>query len=117
DYSILRALDRVSGTDLRARRLIAVHADDGHRLCRLRPIDVVELDHRLAAVRVTLRTRLHTRVAADATVRIDEELQPFGYRHATSSFPVLRPSTTAAVPARRRSRAVRVRARHAPRTP
>src|SRR5690606_27229198 len=64
DYSILRALARVSGTDLRARRLIAVHADDGHRLCRLRPIDVVELDHRLAAVRVTLRTRLHTRVAA-----------------------------------------------------
>src|SRR5690606_31730517 len=77
-HPVARALDRVGGTDLRARRRVAVHTHHGHRLWRMRAIDVVQLDHRMAPVRVTLGTCLHTRVAPDAAVRIDEELERLG---------------------------------------
>src|SRR5581483_2855953 len=67
--------------DLGARRLLAVHADDGHRLDAVAPADELKMDHRLAAVRVAFGARLHARLAPDAAVRIDEEMQVVGFRH------------------------------------
>ena len=45
-------------------------------------VDVLEVDHRVAAVRVALGAGLHARLAADAAVRIDEEVQVVRLGHA-----------------------------------
>ena len=63
-----------------------MHADDGHRLRRLRAIDVLEVDHRFAAVRVALGARLHAGLAADAAVRVDEEVQLIRLRHGLDRY-------------------------------
>ena len=67
--AVAGALDRVGRADLGAGRLLAVHADDRHGLHALRAVDVFEVNHRLAAMRVALGARLHARLAADAAVR------------------------------------------------
>src|SRR5678816_2544280 len=73
-HAVGGALDGVRRTDLGARRLLAVHADDGDRLHAFRAVDVFEVDHRLAAMRVALRARLHAGLAPDA---------PVSYTHLT----------------------------------
>jgi hypothetical protein len=80
-----------------------MHAHDGDCLYALRAADVLEMNHRLAAVRIAFRARLHAGLAADTAVGIDEEQQII--RSCTHS---LRPrlsglssSSTAAAPARR----------------
>ena len=45
-------------------------------------IDVLQVDHRLAAMRVALGARLHAGLAADAAARIDEEVQVVRFGHA-----------------------------------
>src|SRR5690606_14090337 len=73
--AVAGALDRIRRADLGARRLLAVHAHDGHGLHRVRAIDVLEVDHRFAAVRVAFGARLHARLAADAAARSDDEFE------------------------------------------
>src|SRR5512141_685913 len=60
-----------------------MHADHRNRLHRDRPVDVLQMDHRMAAMGVALAARRHARLAADAAIRIDEELQVRrdGHRH------------------------------------
>src|SRR5207253_2510156 len=72
--AVAGALDRVGGTDLGARRRIAVHADDRHGLYGNRAVDILEMDHRRAAMRVALAAGRHARLAADAAIGVDEEL-------------------------------------------
>src|SRR5262249_41127186 len=100
-----RALDRVGRTDLGAGRCVAVHADDRRRLRRARAIEIVELDHRLAAVRVALRAGLHAGLAADAAARVDEELHDRGLRHRGTYCCGSSSPTHAGGPAARRRRA------------
>jgi hypothetical protein len=80
-HPVAGAFDRVSRTYLRARRLLAVHADDRHGLHTFGTVDVLEVNHRLTAVRVALAACLHTGLAADAAARIDEEVQVAGLWH------------------------------------
>ena len=49
-----------------------------------RPIDELEVNHRFAAMRVALGAGLHAGLAADAAVRIDEEVEMSGLRHPGS---------------------------------
>ena len=55
----------------------------------VRAVDVFEVDHRLAPVRVALAARLHAGLAADAAARVDEELESSA-RTASSSRLLLR---------------------------
>src|SRR5690606_21039122 len=80
-HAVLGALDGIGRTDLGARWRIAVHAHDGCRLCGVRTVHVVELDHRLALVRIALRARLDARLTADTSAGIDEELEGRGHGH------------------------------------
>src|SRR5262249_45621228 len=75
------ALDGVGRTDLGTGGDVAVHAHHGHRLRRQAAVDVVELDHGLALVRIALAAGLHARLAADAPARVDVELEGCGGRH------------------------------------
>src|SRR5690606_12023342 len=79
--AVLGAFDRVGRTHLGARRRVAVHTHDGHGLRAAFAVDEVELDHRLALVRVALGAGLDARLAADAPGGIDEEFEIGGYRH------------------------------------
>src|SRR6185369_2984812 len=79
--AIAGALDRIGRADLRAGRLLAVHAHHRHGLDRRGAIDVLEVDHRVTAVGVALGAGLDARLAADATAGIDEELEVLGDRH------------------------------------
>ena len=88
DDAVAGALDRVGRADLGAGRLLAVHADDRAPSARVRAIDVLEMDHRLAAVRVALGARLHARLAADAAARVDEELEVLWDRHLLLRLPL-----------------------------
>jgi hypothetical protein len=45
------------------------------------PIQVIELDHRLALVRVALGASLDTRLATDTAAGVDEELEALGNWH------------------------------------
>ena len=62
-----------------------MHADDRHRLHALRPVDVFQMDHRVPLVRVALAARLHARLAADAAVGVDEELEMLVRLHCCAS--------------------------------
>ncbi len=62
-----------AGTDLRADRIFAVHADLRRGLHAVAPLDRLEMDQRSAAVRVAFLARLHARLAADAARVVDEE--------------------------------------------
>ena len=53
-------------------------------------VDVLEVDHRLPRVRVALGAGLHARLAADAAVRVDEELQVVRVGHGDPSRLLLR---------------------------
>src|SRR5438094_734101 len=81
DDAVAGAFDRVGGTHFGTRRLLAVHADDGHGLHAVRAIDEFEVDHRFTAMRVALGTRLDARLTCNAAIRIDEEMQVLGLRH------------------------------------
>lgn len=72
DDAVLGNFDRIRGTDERAGRLVAMHANSRHRGGRFGAIDVVDKDHRVAFVRRALAARSHTRAAANAALRIDE---------------------------------------------
>jgi hypothetical protein len=52
-----------------------VHADDWHGLHAGGALDVFQVDHRDTAVRIAFAARLHASLAADAAIRIDEELK------------------------------------------
>src|SRR6185436_56605 len=82
--AVAGSLDGVGRAHLSARRLLAVHTYDGHRLHALRPIDVLEVNHRLAPVRVALGARLHARLTADAAIRVDEEVEGVRLGHGGS---------------------------------
>src|SRR5947209_4070846 len=73
-----------------------MHADHRHCLDGLGPIDELQVDHRVALVGITLTTRLHTRLAADAAALVEEEFHGFGNRHGTPSFPYCCGSSCAA---------------------
>src|SRR4029079_5707394 len=74
-HTVTGALDRIGRADFGAGRLLAMHAHDRDRLHALRALHVFEMDHRNAAMRVALGARLYTRLAADAAIRVDEELE------------------------------------------
>src|SRR5262249_40569885 len=76
--SIDRALNCIRRADLSAGWLLAMHANDRHRLHTLRALYIFEMNHRLAAVRVAFAACLHARLAADAAVGVDEELEMLG---------------------------------------
>ena len=62
DDAVLPLLDRIGRTHQRARRFVAVHADHRRRGDRVRPVDVVHVDHRDAAMACrTRRRRRHRR--------------------------------------------------------
>src|SRR5439155_8382163 len=77
-------LDGVGRTDLGAGGRFAVHADDRHGLHRMRPVGGLEVDHRLALVRVALAARLDARLAADAPALVEIHGQVFSNRHGYS---------------------------------
>src|SRR4029453_16074633 len=68
--AVTRPLDGVGGAHLGARGLLAVHADDRHRLDAGRAVDELEVNHGLAAMRVAFGAGLYARLASDAAVRI-----------------------------------------------
>ena len=74
DDAVFLFLDGVGGADAGARGIGAVHAHGGRRLHGGRALEVVEVDHRVAAMAGALAARLLARPAADAPVRVDEEL-------------------------------------------
>src|SRR6185503_17242328 len=80
-YAVAGSLDRVRRAHLGAGRLLAVHADDRNGLDTVRPVDELEMDHRIAPMGVALGARLHARLAADAAVGIDEEVEVLRFRH------------------------------------
>src|SRR5262249_4326925 len=57
--SVFILLNRVRGTHFRARGVFAVHTNNRTRLRRYCAIDKFEVDHGLAAVRVTLHACLN----------------------------------------------------------
>ena len=71
--AVRRLLDGVGRADLRADRVLAVHADLRRGLHAVAPLDRLEMDHRAPAVRVALAAGLHARLAADAARVVDEE--------------------------------------------
>src|SRR5579884_5634 len=73
--SVLALLNRVRRANFGAGRVVAVPADIGRRGGRLTPVDEVEIDHGVSAVRLALLAGLETRLAADATRRVDVKLQ------------------------------------------
>ena len=77
--AVAGALDRVGGADLGAGRLLAVHADHRHGLHALRRGRRIR-DGSSTSPRCVShsRARLHARLAADAAVGIDEEMEMFG---------------------------------------
>src|SRR5205823_4331960 len=77
-------LDGVGRADASARRVLAVHAHGGRGLYRGRALEEVEVDHGVAAVAGALAARLLAGPAADAAVRVDEELagQSISFAHA-----------------------------------
>src|SRR5690606_36465148 len=85
--AIAGALDRVGRAHLRAGRLLAVHADHRDGLHRRVTIDELEVDHRVALVRVALGARLRAAAAADTAARIDEELEVLRNRHLLLRLP------------------------------
>src|SRR5215475_1390459 len=82
---VFHTFDRIGRADLRAGGRFAMHAYHRHGLRRVGLIDVIQLDHRIALVRVAFGTCLHTPVATDAATRIDEKFIGFGDRHEGSS--------------------------------
>jgi hypothetical protein len=58
-----------------------MHAYDRRGLHRMSAIDVFEMDHGEALVRIALTARLDTRLAADAPRGINEELHVSGDGH------------------------------------
>src|SRR5262249_42483156 len=80
-------LDRIRRTDFRARRLLAMHANDRDGLHALRSFDIFEMNHRHTAMRVALRACLHARLATDAAVGIDEKLEMTRLHCCASSLP------------------------------
>ena len=85
-HAVTGALDGVGRTHLRAGRLLAVHADDGHGLDASRALHVLEMNHRLASMRVAFGARLHARLTADAAVGIDEEVEVVRFGHGASRY-------------------------------
>jgi hypothetical protein len=79
--AVTGSLDGIGRTYSGARRLFAVHAHDRYRLHAFRPADVLEVNHRFTSVRVAFGARLHAGLAADAPVRIYEEMQIVGLGH------------------------------------
>ena len=71
--AVLVLLDRVGRAHLGAGRVLAVHAHHRRRLGGGGPVDLLEVDHRRAAVRAALLARLHARPAADAAALVDDE--------------------------------------------
>ena len=70
---LLGLLDRVGRAHLGAGRVLAVHAHHRRGLRRRGPVDALEVDQRLPAVRAALLARLHARLAADAAALVDHE--------------------------------------------
>ena len=69
-----RLLDGVGGADLRADRILAVHADLRRGLHAVAPLDRLEVDHARRPRCVShSRAGLHARLAADAARVVDEE--------------------------------------------
>src|SRR5690606_30335839 len=66
-------LDRVGRAHLGAGRVGAVHADHGHGLGALDPVDVVEVDHRVPTVGAALLAGLDAGPAADAAALVHHE--------------------------------------------
>ena len=75
-----------------------MHADRRHRRGRMPVVDVVEVDHRPAAVRVALAAGGHAGLAADAAAGIDEQRRS----HHRRSLRLRLPSARGARWARRR---------------
>jgi hypothetical protein len=50
-----------------------MHADDRRGLRGPRPIDELQVDHRMPLVRIALGARMHASLTADAPARVDEE--------------------------------------------
>ena len=73
--AVFGLLDRIRRTDSCARRILAVHADDGRGLRAGGAVDELEVNHGAATMRVAFHAGLHAGLAADAARRIDEELE------------------------------------------
>src|SRR4029077_19651973 len=73
DHAVGRLLDGVGGTDLRADRILAVHAHLRRRLHAVAALDGLEMDERPPAMGVAFAARLDARLAADAARVVDEE--------------------------------------------
>ena len=71
--AILSSFDGIGGTDLRTRWRVAVHTNHRQRLRRFATIDILQVDHRVTLVRIALRTCLHARLAANATIGVNEK--------------------------------------------
>ena len=67
-------LDCVSGADFGARRIIAVHTDNGSGLRGVPTIDILQVDHGMPFVRFAFAACLDARLTTDATARIYEQL-------------------------------------------
>jgi hypothetical protein len=52
-----------------------MHADNRRGLHAVGAVDELEMNHRLAAMRVAFRACLHARLAPDAAVRVDKKIQ------------------------------------------
>jgi hypothetical protein len=63
-----------AGTDFRADRILAVHADLNRGLRRQKPIHVIHMDHRGLPVGFALGAGHLAGVTSDATLRVEEEL-------------------------------------------
>ncbi len=68
-------LDGIGGANHGASGILAVHANYRRGLYARAAINVIEVDHRYAAVRVAFSTRCHAGLAANATRGIDKKLQ------------------------------------------
>jgi hypothetical protein len=58
-----------------------MHADNRSSLHRVRPVQILQMNHRITLVGVALGAGKHTRLTANAPRRIDEELHVCWNRH------------------------------------
>src|SRR6185369_668650 len=83
-YAIIGALDCVGRTHFSAGRRVTMHANNRRSLHRMRAIEIFQVNHRVALMRVAFAARLRARLTPDASSRVDEKLHVCCDRHSKS---------------------------------
>ena len=72
-YAIIGALDCVGRTYFSACWRVTMHAHHRRSLHRMRAIEILQVNHRVAFMRVAFAARLRARLTPDASSRVDEK--------------------------------------------